>query len=87
MAGSITPNGAADPTTVFGNQRVVLGVMDAADGAGEAIATGLDQVASFSAMPASVNTSGGIKIAASGGDLTPASCTSGDTWVVTIIGK
>lgn len=86
MAGTITVDNHVNPSTVMGNLKVVQGVMDAADGAGEAIDTGLEFITGFNLVPKSTATNGGIIFAKSGGNITPATCDSGDTWYITAFG-
>lgn len=86
MAGSITVDTIVNPNTTMGNLKVIIGVMDASDGAGEAIDTKLENVATFSLVPKSTATNGGILFAKSGGNITPTSCDSGDTWYLTAWG-
>ena len=87
MSGSITVDSMVPGNTTMGNLKCVMGVMDAADGAGEAIDSTLEYVSSFQLVPKSTATNGGIKFAKSGGNITPASCDSGDTWYVIAWGK
>jgi hypothetical protein len=87
MAGSITVDSMVTQNTTMGNLKCIMGVMDAADGAGQAIDTTLEYVASFHLTPKSTATNGGILFAKSGGNITPATCDSGDTWYVTVWGK
>lgn len=87
MAGTFTGN-SVNPNTVHGNQRVVHGVLDAADGAGEAVASGLNYIAGFSVVPKSCATLANVQqFSISGGNITPASCSSGDTFYVTCWGN
>lgn len=86
MAGTVTVDTHVNPNTTFGNLKVVMGVMDAADGAAAAIDTGLEFITSFHLTPKSCATNGGIEFAKSGGNITPATCDSGDTWYLTCFG-
>lgn len=76
MAGTFT----VEQKTVFGNMRVLMGVMDAADGATAAIDTGLETVLGFTVTPLSCTTGGGVQFTKSGGNITPVTCDSGDTY-------
>lgn len=88
MAGTFTPDGLADPGSVSGQFRLMVGVLDGADGAGEAVATGLDYVAGFTVTPKSCATLANVQqFSKSGGNITPASCSSGDTWYAVVWGK
>ena len=83
MAGSV----GSVVNTVWGDQRVVMGIMDGADGASEAIDTGLESIASISVTPKSCATNGGVEFTISGGSITPVTCDSGDTYHLIAIGK
>lgn len=88
MAGTFTPDALVDPSTVLGNLRVMVGVLDGADGAGQAVPTGLSQIAGFQVTPKSCATLANLQqFSKSGGNITPASCSSGDTWYCTVWGK
>jgi hypothetical protein len=65
-----------------------MGVMDAADGAGEAVTLSeFKTIAGFTVTPKSCATNGGIKFAKSTNTITPASCDSGDTYYLVAWGR
>jgi len=80
-------NGLAANGASFGNMRAVCGVLTASNGAGVAVATGLDVIAGLTITPKSCTTNGGIEFAISGGNITPATCASGDDYYLTAWGK
>jgi hypothetical protein len=87
MAGTFAPNAKTSATTRFGNFQVCMGVIDAADGAGEAITIGnMKTITGYTASPKSCATDGSVKFTISTNTITPTSADSGDTYDVVIFG-
>ena len=94
MANTLTLDPLSEPSTVFGNKRIVQGVLDMGDGsAGTSVASGLDYITfgmlspksagSFSQFPP-------VQIAINsdaGGSLKAKSAGSGDTYHVFLVGR
>ena len=94
MANTLTLDTLSEPSTVFGNCRIVQGVLHMTDGvAGSSVATGLDYITFGMLSPKSAGaysqfppTTIAINSDA-GGSLKAKSAGSGDTYHVFIVGR
>lgn len=78
---AIVPKG-----TTFGNLKVVTGILDCADGAGEVVDSTLEYVAGFALTMKSGTTFETNVFTKSGSGITPTSGASGDTFYMIAFG-
>lgn len=87
MANTFTASTDIDKSTVFGNARVVAGVLTMTDGAG-GVNIGLDRVFGGAATPLTAATGGvNFKFNTSSGNVHVYSCASADTFNIYAFGR